>query len=584
MISVPFYRFTPCCGGHPVSLKITDELSNVVNFDNLPKVYQYNGTLPYYDNLGNVLLPGNCYLVSSELGDPTVVPGFYDCPQEILWSETTHNTCGEASTDPKCACTEVFEFVSCCTGESSYYIVTNNEGTIVSGTTYTVAFDLNDLTTAGCYTINAASVEDVNLLPTIDITNIGSTVTCGDSICEVLCLPCICNIFSGTSGTYSVITCDLKFGVITGTPSGPVIIYDGDPTEYPITSICLRYWQEQVGGLTRTESGDCDIVYWNQTGSEINCPTNYKIVDCSSLEEICVSNDLSAEFALGQAITLLGQPDRCWRIEETEPCEQTVTITYTITHEDCGDCLNKLATNYQLINCNDFNTFVYTSTDLSGYEESIITLQEYPDDCFYVQVLTSDIPSDIPVTPTGIQFATCEDCLQPQYLLEDCNIDNPEPNIITNTDLSAFVGQVVTLINCPDICWTVSETDSISTPQSVHVTNDFESCELCVQPTPPPAPPVYKYKSITPGYNTPGCTPDKFERALCNFSEAMYRQVMVDAYGITPCCGEDDIKFEIKYELIKLKAITDPDYNCLPSTTCECSTSVSGLSQNCPTD
>jgi hypothetical protein len=99
---------------------------------------------------------------------------------------------------------------------------------------------------------------------------------------------------------------------------------------------------------------------------------------------------------------------------------------------------------------------------------------------------------------------------------------------------------------------------------------------------PEPIPPVYKYKSIRPGYNTPGCSPDKFERILCNFSEAMYRQIMIDAYGITPCCGEDDIQYEIRYELIKLKAIQDPDFNCQLTNSCDCTTSAPGLTPCVP--
>jgi hypothetical protein len=200
-----------------------------------------------------------------------------------------------------------------------------------------------------------------------------------------------------------------------------------------------------------------------------------------------------------------------------------------------------------------------------------------------VEIIESPIPGNIPVTPI-LEYSTCQDCTTPQYLLEDCNVEDPEPNIITNVDLSAYVGQVVTLLNCPDICWTVSESPEIITnPQLVHVTASHIDCKECIQPAPEPVRPVYKFKSITPGYDTPGCSPEKFEKIVCDFSEAMYRQIMVDAYGITPCCGEDDIKYEIKYELIKLKAIQDPDYNCLKSPSCECTTSTYGLTPCEPT-
>jgi hypothetical protein len=57
---------------------------------------------------------------------------------------------------------------------------------------------------------------------------------------------------------------------------------------------------------------------------------------------------------------------------------------------------------------------------------------------------------------------------------------------------------------------------------------------------------------------------------------------MVERYGITPCCGEDDIRWEIRNEIVKLKAIKDPDYNCTQAINCECTTSNSALTQqNC---
>ena len=592
MSSCPCYLFTPCCGnGHPVVLRQTDQNGNLVTFTS--NVYQYNGIANYPDHLyaynDSKLVPGQCYNISTiQYPCSQVTTIFVACPEASNFDETTHATCADAEKDVKCGCPSVFEFVSCCTGESTFYNVTNENGSISSGSTYYVQLELGDFTTTSCYTISSAQVEDPSILPKLDITNIdinNPLDNCENALCSLLCEPCLCYEFSGTSGIYIIVTCDLRAGQITGTIDGPVITYNGDPTPYPLTeSICLRYAFEQTSGLTARAKGDCDIVYWNAEGSEINCPVYYKIVNCEDpAEQYCVSNDLSVEYSLGQAISVNGAPyaGKCWRIEVTEPCPQTVTISYTITHINCADCLSKIQTNYELLNCSDYSTVVYTSTDLSAYAETIITLNEYPDDCWYVQVLSSAIPSDIIVTP-NLQFSSCEECSRPQYLLEDCDIENPDPNIITDTDLSTYVGQVVTLLNCPDKCWLVSETDPLPNPQLVNITASYQNCETCIQPAPEPTTPTYKYKSITPGYNTPGCEPDKFERIVCNFSEAMYRQIMVDAYGITPCCGEDDIKYEIKYELIKLVAIQDPDYDCSGSNTCECTTSSSGLSQqNC---
>jgi hypothetical protein len=451
-----------------------------------------------------------------------------------------------------------------------------------------VLFDPLDFTTLGCYTFNSITIEDPESVPILNASTILSTPTdCSDLACQLLCNPCECVEFSGQAGTHNILTCDFKFGLVTGTPEGIVVlIEDEDPV--PLTEgICLRFWEPIIFGpdtpvLTVTVKGGCDIVYWNQSGSEINCPTYYKIVNCENeFEQICVTNDLSALFATGAAITLAGQPNKCWRIEETEPCPQTYDINFTIIHTSCEDCLEKIGLNYQLINCLDPETVIYTSSDLSAYSGQIVSLNEYPEDCWFVQVLSVAIPSNIPVS-VDTPFGSCDLCTQPQYLLEDCNLENPEDNIITNVDLSAYVGQVVTLSNCPDICWLVSETDPIPTPQLVSILEPYDTCESCAQPEPEPEPPIYKYKSIRPGYNTPACTPEQYEKIVCNFSEGVYKEMMTIRYGVTMCCGEDDLKWKIKNQLIYLKSITDPDYTCTVGSSCDCTTSTIGLTPCVP--
>jgi len=95
-------------------------------------------------------------------------------------------------------------------------------------------------------------------------------------------------------------------------------------------------------------------------------------------------------------------------------------------------------------------------------------------------------------------------------------------------------------------------------------------------------PPIFPNKRIvTPGYNTPICTPEKYDMITCNFADVMYKLVLEKRYGITNCCPEDDNKWIIKKELIDLQALKDPDYNCSEcscncTTTNTCSTCKSG--------
>lgn len=75
-------------------------------------------------------------------------------------------------------------------------------------------------------------------------------------------------------------------------------------------------------------------------------------------------------------------------------------------------------------------------------------------------------------------------------------------------------------------------------------------------------------KKVKPGYSTPSCDIEKYEKITCKSSEIYYKQVLRLRYGISNCCPEDEEKWLIKKELIDLDAARDPDYICQPVTTC----------------
>jgi hypothetical protein len=461
-----------------------------------------------------------------------------------------------------------------CPGSSGTSFTSNLNGSTNLSGDYII---FSDLYPGECY-----SVSLLNVLPTPsnpdpepdviinwDTEAYSTYISCTDCIeSQEILYPCLCSRATNLTSnpiTFQYISCNGKGNNYTTLQPG-----ETGP------KICVREWLGTHPEGTFDYFGDC---------VDEECPPVYLLTDCSNPENtFCTNTNLSAFANNGSSVILVGEAyaNTCWTVNLAENCENPVSVIVQYYYKNCQNCLEQFVQNYKLLNCED-QSVIYTTTDLSQYVNSVITLEEYADSCWFVEVIDSPIPGDITVTPV-LTYNNCQDCTTPQYLLEDCNVENPEPNIITNVDLSAYVGQVVTLLNCPDICWTVSESPEIITnPQLVHVTASHIDCEECIQPAPEPVRPVYKFKSITPGYDTPGCSPEKFEKIVCNFSEAMYRQIMVDAYGITPCCGEDDIKYEIKYELIKLKAIQDPDYNCLKSPSCECTTSTYGLTPCEPT-
>lgn len=163
-------------------------------------------------------------------------------------------------------------------------------------------------------------------------------------------------------------------------------------------------------------------------------------------------------------------------------------------------------------------------------------------------------------TPVTIQeiFVDCTDCLGVCYELIDCQgLLQP---IQTDTDLSEYVGQVITILTCPDTCWTVLEMDACPiNPVQVYLNDSFTDCVACLPSPPAPEPLVIKNRIVTPGYYTKGCSPEYVEKISCEWSEALFQQAASKRYGIEFCCTIDLDKLDIKKQLMDFKRITDPE-------------------------
>lgn len=110
---------------------------------------------------------------------------------------------------------------------------------------------------------------------------------------------------------------------------------------------------------------------------------------------------------------------------------------------------------------------IITSTDLDQYIGAIDTavfIISYTDGGNTISGCGSVTKTLAQVAPafTGafstIFYDCCEKCTQVCYLLEDCQ--GAVDPIITCTDLSNYVNQIVKLSNCGDICWKVSESNT----------------------------------------------------------------------------------------------------------------------------
>jgi hypothetical protein len=367
------------------------------------------------------------------------------------------------------------------------------------------------------------------------------------------------------------------------------------------------------------------------------CPSQcFRLDNCDqSLKLYSTSPSLSQYVALGQIIVIEGYDD-CWTVVEDEECPYPINVVVIQSYDTCEEC--NPDPNYELVNCDDENTIVYTSSDLSTYVGEIVQLVNYAG-CWTVFQVNGPIPSDAPVSVDSA-FTDCEACKTQYYLLTDCS--GLEPNIVTSTNLSDYVGSIITLEWCPNTCWTVSVSPtSVGAGVLGTIANEFETCLECLTSFPcvcsrvknhdtiahnydyldcegqvqtitlvsgersericmahwlssyptdyveyfgncnngecPPQ--IYPKRDVRPGYSTPICSTEKYEKITCKSAEILYKQVMALRYGISNCCPDEDDKWLVKKQLIDLLALKDPNYDCAVQS-CGCDQPTCGCSTN----
>ena len=327
--------------------------------------------------------------------------------------------------------------------------------------------------------------------------------------------------------------------------------------------------------------------------------------------------------------------DGCWSVTEAVECDCPVDVTVIRDHKDCEECLGITA--YKLSNCEKINEVLYTLQDFSAFVGKVIKDECA---CWVVEEIDYQPPSETTIVDP-IAFEDCNACLATYYTLTDC--DDPTSVIISSTNLSAYVDQVIKIEGCtpcyevalyiepiaPEQWQEVTVTEASKTcfdckqlvPRCSTVFNnstedrfftyintngDPEQTEVvksghfslrtCVQYWTEPDTFIYNFygdctvfedpkssiktgfcvqhfpnnRKVKPGYNTPICSAEKYDKITCKAADIMYKKALELRYGISNCCPEEDEKWLIKKELIELQALTDPDYPCDHLADCSC--------------
>jgi hypothetical protein len=612
--SASWFGFEPCCGGNILYFRFdgtTQGPYEGINIYNGPAAIGYDPLTDSYVPLVN----NQCYRIfrgeatnpaspinGSNYNNLQVVPTSFG--SNYIWdSTTTYETpCGGETVNfcPDCV-VQCYDLWSC--DDTQPAATTDTDLSLYVNTS--VLIQVNADGGFNCYYVTL-STSCINAI---------SVVVDPDIPCIEPC-SCVCYEIIGNAKLYYV---DCDGNPTTLTVNG---YWKDCSLVYPVTS------PAPGPNLTIITHGDC---------VDGMCPSQcYELVDCDGLLDpiYTTAQSLSPYVALDQVVIIDGYTN-CWIVNDVVDCDCAIDVVVVQTFVDCPTC--KAGPNYILTNCDDLGTIIYTSDDLSGYVGQVVELSPDCPGCWIIDVYPNPIPSDVPITISQA-YDDCEACKRTYYLLEDCT--NTEANIITFTDLSDYIGQIITLEWCPTTCWQVSVSltstgagllgniqdefdlcidcltsfpcicSRIKNHDSVAHNYDYLDCNGVVQtislvsgersericmahwlssyPTDyveyfgnctngecPPQ--IYPKRSVRPGYATPICSTEKYEKITCKSAEVLYKSVLELRYGISNCCPEEDNKWLIKKELIDLEALRDPEYIC-EINTCDCPPSTCGCS------
>ena len=129
-------------------------------------------------------------------------------------------------------------------------------------------------------------------------------------------------------------------------------------------------------------------------------------------------------------------------------------------------------------------------------------------------------------------YTECDDCNAICYRIIDCT--DGELIYYTDLDYSVYVGKVISYVVEGDdetvtFCATVESFTCRDVPEEelpplfpYTIEDCHDTCEDCYpQPEEEPVPFEPSARTVRPGYDTPACTPQYWDKIKCKFSEAL---------------------------------------------------------------
>lgn len=314
-------------------------------------------------------------------------------------------------------------------------------------------------------------------------------------------------------------------------------------------------------------------------------PTSYKLTSCdNNFDIIYTTNDLSAY--VDKIVEL--EDCGCYIVEKLSivpPTDQDVTVLYEFT--TCEECKSIY---YELTECTT-GELIYTTTDLSSYvtSNSIVKIEGCDDKCYSV-LETREPETPIVNVVVTEEFTSCPQCQAdlPVICSRITNVDTLPGSIlyissayseVTNEPIieSVFLQPGETSDKLCIKQWLIPASDE-GTPPSWYP-EYFGECQEGV--CPPENLVTSQNRKIKPGYNTPICSADKYDKITCEFADIYYKKALEGRYGISNCCPEKLQDWTLKKTLIEMQALKDPHYKCQSQTKCSCGNTSTCTSCNC---
>jgi hypothetical protein len=315
----------------------------------------------------------------------------------------------------------------------------------------------------------------------------------------------------------------------------------------------------------------------------------YKLLDCNTPKEIYTFSDLSQYVG---TVVKIANCDECWTVSETDVPIDPGIVTVISSHTSCISCVttapcicsnvrndNAIAYTYDYIDCYGETQSVTVQPGETSPKICLIKWLE-PEGCECiiktVTIGSSVTTSVLNASGTLINFKNSWDAFPggSLYIYYDGT-----QWIMNNSAENPAYYLPPSKSDCPAGTWKPFSSIPEVTPTTISTVSCqgfyqyFGDCTNGVCPAP-----IYHLRTVKPGYNTPACSAEKYERISCKAAQILYRNVLTLRYGISNCCPEDDEYWLIKKELIDLAALYNPDYPCAPNNPCGCGCGSQGSS------